>query len=97
MHKESMLESIKSQATQIALDLRTHDFLEQALMLESHLDLLTQVDTQIDALNEIEGLCHVKAFGDLYLESFEGWDWPSKVSKLGQACRKYRRQIEKCI
>ena len=97
MHMESMLESIKSQATEVALDLRTHDLLEQALMLESQIDLLNEVNNQIDALNEIEGLCHVKAFGDLYLESFDGWDWPSKVSKLGQACKKYRVKIEKCI
>ncbi|QBY05047.1 hypothetical protein E2K93_17155 [Thalassotalea sp. HSM 43] len=94
---ESMLESIKSLATEIALDLRTHDLLEQALMLESQIDLLDQADNQINALNEIEGLCHVKAFGDLYLESFEGWDWPSKVCKLGQACKKHRLKIEKCI
>ncbi|GBL06355.1 hypothetical protein [Glaciecola sp. KUL10] len=89
------LDSIKNQAVEIAIDLRSHDLLEQALLLEAQIDLLDNSQTILAALQEIEGLCHVKAFGDLYLESFEGWDWPSKVSKLGQACKKCSSKISR--
>jgi hypothetical protein len=89
------LDSIKNQAVEIALELRGHDLLEQALLLEAQIDLLDKSESLLEALREIEGLCHVKAFGDLYLESFEGWDWPSKVSKLGQTCKKYSLKISK--
>ena len=49
---------------------------------------------QLQSLKEIEGLCHIKALGDLHVSGFEGYDWANRIGKVGSKCRRIIEQIE---
>jgi len=88
------INSIKEFANELVGDLIENGQTHGAKILNKQIEKLNHQDTIIEALTEIESYCHVKALGDLYLETFSGWEWPNKVSKLGEKCRKTLKAIK---
>ena len=88
------MDSIKLLARDIIKDLRENELSNYADSLQKSIDKLDSSESAIEGLSEIEGACHVKAYGDLYLETFSGWEWPNKVSKLGNMCRKKKEALQ---
>lgn len=51
------------------------------------ISLLDHPEKQVEALRSMESACHVKAYGDLFLETLPGYEWSDKVSKLRSLCQ----------
>ncbi|MCL2914285.1 M13 family metallopeptidase [Shewanella corallii] len=82
------IESVKSLATEMVSDLRNNQMNRYADSLSAAVVMLDDPATKIKALEKIESACHVKAYGDLFLETLPGFEWPTKVSKLRSLCQK---------
>ncbi|MDF1723141.1 MAG: hypothetical protein P1U59_01410 [Alcanivorax sp.] len=80
------IEAIKILASEMAEDLVRNKLERYAETLRSAVSHLGDSEKKEDALNSIAQACHIKAYGDLYLESLPGYEWPKKVSKLRQLC-----------
>lgn len=81
------IERIKSLANEMANDLRNNNMSRYADSLLVAISLLDDPEKQVEALRTMEGACHVKAYGDLFLETLPGYEWPDKVSKLRLLCQ----------
>ncbi|MEE3320650.1 MAG: hypothetical protein VX258_08160 [Pseudomonadota bacterium] len=82
------IESVKGLATEMISDLRNNKMNRYADSLSEAVVMLDDPEKQIKALGIIESACHVKAYGDLFLETLPGYEWPTKVSKLRSLCQK---------
>lgn len=67
-------------------------FDEEANNLKRLLDQLhsDSVIDRRDASNEICGLCQVRAYGDLNIQTMNGWKWNDLLSKLKACAQKYK-------
>jgi len=66
--------------------LRDNSHSEEANELERLANLLGSEDLSIrsDAVNEIEGLCQLRSYGDLAIHSMNGWKWNSLLEKVAK-------------
>ena len=81
------IKSIKDLAFEVAGDLRENKMHKSADSLSTAVVMLDDPETKINALKQIESACHVKAFGDLFLETLPEFEWPKKVSRLRTLCQ----------
>lgn len=81
------IERIKSLANEMANDLRNNKMSRYADSLLAAISLLDHPEKQVEALRSMESACHVKAYGDLFLETLPGYEWSDKVSKLRSLCQ----------
>ncbi len=86
-------EHIQELIREMAEDLNENGLSQYANSLLTSSNQLDNPDMVVDTLSSIEGSCHIKAYGDLFLETLPGYEWPNKVSKLGNMCRKKRNKI----
>lgn len=49
-----------------------------------------------EAFRKVEGLCHPKAYGDLFMEGYPGggWAWFGHLEKLQGACARAASKLE---
>ncbi|MDO6745687.1 hypothetical protein [Gilvimarinus sp. 1_MG-2023] len=85
------MDSIKNLASEIEQNLRHNNFNDYADGIHLSIMKLDRKETILEGLSEIESACHIKAYGDLYLETLSGWEWPNKLSKLGSMCRNKKK------
>ncbi|MCO1336185.1 hypothetical protein MO867_17790 [Microbulbifer sp. OS29] len=88
------IEAIKSLASEMAGDLNQNKMEPYAESLMSVISGLDKPERQANALRTIESVCHVKAYGDLFLETLPGYEWLDKVSKLRHLCCEQQNQKE---
>ena len=48
-------------------------------------------DERIEALNQIESRCHIRWFGDLYVQNLSLQEWWGQLERLGKSARKYKK------
>ena len=79
-----------SAASKVITILRENSFEDEANRLASLVeDLFSEEDaSRKQAVIEIQGLCQVRAYGDLKISSMNGWKWNSLLEKLADIARK---------
>jgi len=66
--------------------LRQESYLDEAKELERLVALLDSdnISEKSKAAAEIQGLCHIRSYGDLAIKSMNGWEWNSLLNKVAK-------------
>ena len=85
------IDSVKQFLDEMITDLEDAGQNAWANDLKQLLLLLDDENETLRALEEINGLCHVRILGDAHMPNFEGYEWLNKVGKLSQKSRRALR------
>lgn len=78
-----MIQDLGSKIKSVATVLVANGFLREAARLQALLDALIDGNRdKQECLSEIEGLCGIKSFGDLYVKDIEDNAWLQLLSEV---------------
>ena len=90
----SNCEHIQNLLLEMSKDLSENGHLAQARQLSAAYSNLDRPECVEETLKNVQSLCHIRIYGDLYLENYVGFEWANKVSKLGSMCKKKLNKLK---
>ena len=87
------LNHIKEELKEVIISLQNENHIELSKSLQHHSKNLEKSETILSTLTELSGLCHVKGLGDLYMNNYQGYSWPNKISNFKVKCEKEIKRL----
>lgn len=90
------LNAVEAATTDIITALRTAGVAGEIIgELEKAVAQLADDSTRLEALRQIQGMCHVKDLGDLNMGQFSDHEWWNLLARLGTKCGRAIRRVER--